>query len=278
MQNGAMTRKKLHFVQSLSRGLDVLEAFSAERPSLRLSDVAELTGLNMAAAQRFTDTLMQLGYLERDPSRAFSLGPKALSMGYAYLNGSHLIKAAQRILDRFARRHRRTVNLAVRDGEAVIFLHRREYQRFLKRELQAGSRLPAYCTATGKILLAALEDETLAALIADMRLERLTSRTIADAQELWDELLAVRAKGCAVSDRELSLAIYAVGAPLLDGQGRVVAAVAVCLPAADAAPALAGEMEEGICQVGRDISHKLGYQGGYPSLAPSRQPVMAEGR
>ncbi|MGA6925570.1 MAG: IclR family transcriptional regulator C-terminal domain-containing protein, partial [Desulfosarcina sp.] len=211
-----MNRKKLHYVQSLARGLSVLQAFTAEAPSLSLSNIARMTGMNTTAAQRFTDTLLQLGFLHRNRHREFMLGPKVLDLGFAFLNGSQLKRIAETYLAEFSKKHGRTVNLAVLDGDMIVFLYRREAQRFLKYDLQAGSRLPSYCTATGKVLLAALPDPALRNTLGSMAIEALTRFTITDPEALWVDLMETRKRGYSVCDREMSLALFSLAVPVLN--------------------------------------------------------------
>jgi IclR family pca regulon transcriptional regulator len=261
-----LQRKKLHFVQSLARGLSVLQAFSAERPALRLSEIAQLTGLNMAAAQRFTDTLLQLGFLHRNRHREFLLGPKVLSLGFTYLNGNQLKAVAKGFLDEFADRHRRTMNLGVLEDDAVIFLYRRESQRFLKYDLQAGSRMPSYCTATGKTLLAGLADDALRAVLRSLELKPITSRTLTDPAALWADLMETRRRGWAVCDRELSLDLYSVGIPINDQEGRVAAAVNLSLSVEEARGERLRAMLAELMELGRGLSATFDYQGPYPAF------------
>jgi IclR family pca regulon transcriptional regulator len=261
-----MARKRLHFVRSLARGLAVLQAFSAERPLMTLTELARATGMNLPATQRFTDTLVQLGYLKRDEHKRYYLGPKVVSLGLSFLDGSQLRKLAARQLHDFGRRHDKTVNLAVLDGHHIIFLYRHESQRFLKFDLQPGSKLPAHCTAQGKVLLAALPDSELRQRLEEMPLERFTSHTLTTPQAVWDDLMQTRQRGYAIADRELSLDLYSLGAPLLDARGRVIAAINLSLRAEETSPAYRDQMTRAFLDLGAEVSASLGYQGQYPRI------------
>lgn len=270
-----MQRKQMHFVRALARGLAVLEAFTADRPEMSLSDLAKATGMNLTATQRLTDTLLQLGFLKRDQHKQFILGPKVLALGFSYLGGSRLRLLAQRHLEEFSREHDRTVNMAVLDGEEVVFLVRAESQRFLKFDLSPGSRLPAQLTAQGKVLMAALPDAELDELLGRIRLEKVTAHTIVDRGELRRDLLAARHRGLAVCDRELSLDLYSLGAPLLDVSGTVVAAVNLSLRADEAKGEYLRDMTVKLVELGRSLSSALGYGGPYP-LIPVSKPSGGE--
>lgn len=263
-----MTRKKINYVQSLARGLSVLQCFSTERPSLTLSEIARMTGMNTTAAQRFTDTLLQLGFLYRNQHREFMLGPKVLNLGFAFLNGSQLRKLAETYLAEFSKKYGLTVNLAILDGNAVVFLYRHEAQRFLKYDLRAGSRLPSYCTATGKVLLSALSDNVLRKTLNSMPMEPLTRFTITDSTILWSDLMETRKRGYSICDREMSLALFSLAVPVLNQEQKVVAAINLSL-SADEAASRKKEARERLESLGRMISGAMGYEGHYPSIPKS---------
>jgi len=261
-----MPRKRLHFVQSLGRGISVLQAFSAERTHLTLTQIARATGMNLAAAQRFTDTLMQLGFLKRNKHREFHLGPKVLSLGFAFLNGNQIRELSEGYISEFSERVNRTMNLAVLDGAEVIFIFRKEAQRFLSFDLHAGSKLPANCTGSGKVLLAALDDESMRELIAGIKLERITNYTIVDPDELWEDLMATRRRGYSICDRELFQDLYSLGVPLVNQDGRVEAAVNLSLSFEEAAGAFLADMTAQLIALGRTLSAALGYEKEYPLI------------
>lgn len=266
-----MKRRTINYVQSLARGLSILQAFTPERPSLKLSEIARLTDMNPTAVQRFTDTLMQLDYLHHGRNREFMLGPKVLELGFAYLNGSQLRRLAEMHLAEFSEKYNCTMNLAVLDGEEIVFLYRHEAQRFLKYNLQAGSRLPSYCTAAGKVLLAALPDEALKKALGriSQKMEPLTRYTLVDAKALWEDLLKTRERGYSISDRELSIALYSLGIPVLNQEPRVVAAVNLSL-SADEEQAKREEAVEQLKSLGRTLSKAMGYEGAYPMILVTR--------
>lgn len=265
-------RAKLHFVQSLARGLTVLQAFSAERPELTLTEVAQATGMNMAAAQRFTDTLMQLGFLHRDHNKRFSLGPKVLTLGFSFLNGSQLRRQADKFIKDFSVKYKKTTNMAILDGQEIIFISRYEAQRFLSYDLHPGSRLPAHCTSQGKVLLAALDDDELADLLETMELKRFTERTVVDRQQLWDDLMLIRRRGYSISNRELTMDLVTLAVPVFDFTGKVMAATNLALPARVAHGETLREMIANLFTLGADLSAALGYSGDYPEFTEDKWP------
>lgn len=263
-----MERKNFNYVQSLARGLNIMRAFTPERPFLKLSEIARITAMNPTAVQRFTDTLLQLGYLHRGRNREFMLGPKVLELGFAYLNGSQLKRLGEEHLAEFFEKYNYTLNLAVLDGDEVVFLCRHEAQRFLKYNLQEGSRLPSYCTATGKVLLAALPDDTLRKVLERIspKMEPLTRYTLTDENALRKDLFETRERGYSISDREMSIALYSLGVPVLNQERRVVAAVNLSL-SADEAQSRREKAVERLKTLGGTLSKAMGYEGEYPLIA-----------
>ena len=215
----------------LAKGFAVLHAFRQDRPTLTLSQIADLTGMNPPTAQRITDTLIAMGYLKRNARKEFFLGPKILTLGFAYLHGSQLTSLAAQYLDEFFERYRLTVNLSVLEENEIIYLARREQQRFLKYDVQPGLRLPFNCTAMGKVLVAGLPLDKLDEVLNESEMVRMTPNTIVDPARMREELKEVRRKGYAFCDRELSLDVSAVAAPVLNHEKCVVAAVNVAMRA-----------------------------------------------
>jgi len=213
------------FVQSLERGLAVIQTFDAEHPRLTLSEVAARTGLTRATARRLLLTLGELGYVST-AGRQFSLTPRVLDIGYAYLSSLNVQQIAQPYLEALSERVHESVSVTVLDGVDIVYVARVPTKRIMTISLGLGSRLPAYCTSMGRVLLAELPpDELEAALPAS--LERHTEHTVATVPELAVVLKQVRAQGWAVVDQELEIGLRSVAAPLRDAAGRAVAAMNV---------------------------------------------------
>lgn len=261
-----MVRKQRHFVQSLARGLSVMRAFSAEEPNLTLTQITARTGLNVVTAQRYTDTLLELGFLKRNRHREFFLGPEVLSLGFAFVNGSQLRKIAEEYINEFSERVNRTVNMAMLDGNEVIFLYRKEVHRFLSYDLRAGSKLPSHCTGSGKVLLAALDDDSLRERLSNMKLYRVTAYTIVDADQLWDDLMLTRERGYSVAKREWIVDLYSIGVPIINQEGRVEAAVNLSLSIEEAKGKHLKDMLEQAIELGRNLSSAMGYAKQYPVI------------
>ncbi|MEV4353234.1 IclR family transcriptional regulator [Nonomuraea sp. NPDC049625] len=213
-------------VQSLARGLAVIRAFSATDPELTLSQVARATGLSRAAARRFLLTLEDLGYVRSD-GRLFSLTPRVLELGYAYLSSLSLPEVADPHLERLAAEVHESASVAVLDGEDVVYVARVATARIMRVTISIGTRFPAYCTSMGRVLLAALPPDELDAYLEGASLRRLTSHTIVLPAALRAELGKVRGRGWAMVDQELEEGLRSIAAPIRDRSGRTVAAVNV---------------------------------------------------
>jgi IclR family transcriptional regulator, pca regulon regulatory protein len=263
-----MDRMPKHFIQSLARGVSVLQAFSSERNRLTLTELAEITKLNRTAVQRFTDTWVALGFLGRNRHKEFYLTPKVLSLGFTYLQGSEITRLAADYLRAFSEHIGLTVNMAILDGTDIFLLYHHEVHRFLKYDLRAGSKLPSYCTALGKVLLASLDNKELKKRINSMKLEKTTNHTITNNGKLYKDILATRAKGIATSDRELSLSLYSIAIPLLNHENKVVAAVNLALSSEKATNSAVADATREIVEQGRKMSELLGYNGKYPLIQP----------
>jgi IclR family pca regulon transcriptional regulator len=218
-------------VQSLERGLAVITAFSAERQRMTLSEVAKVTGLTRAAARRFLLTLQRLGYVTAD-DREFSLGPRTLELGYAYLSSTPFWELAQPHMETLVDRLHESSSISVLDGDEIVYVSRMPTKRIMTVSLSVGSRLPAYPTSMGRVLLAGLPDGALDAYLGRVELVPLTTRTVTDPVAMRRVLLEVREQGFALVDQELEDGVRSVAAPLRDARGRVVGALNVSAHAA----------------------------------------------
>jgi IclR family pca regulon transcriptional regulator len=211
-------------VQSLDRGLAVIRCFSSENPSLTLSEVAERTGLTRAAARRFLLTLQELGYVG-STGRQFSLRPRVLALGYAYLSSFSVAQIAQPHLEDLAEELHESCSVSVLDGDDLVYVARASANRIMTIALTVGTRLPPYPTSMGRVLLAHLPEEELSAHLARTSMRKLTEHTIVDEQELRALLATVRHQGWAAVDQELEAGVRSIAVPIRDSSRRVVAAI-----------------------------------------------------
>ncbi|MFD6134754.1 IclR family transcriptional regulator C-terminal domain-containing protein [Isoptericola sp. NPDC056618] len=223
------TARSGEFVQSLDRGLAVIRAFGAERPSLTLSDVARVTGLSRASARRFLHTLVDLGYVRTD-GREFALRPAVLDLGYAYLSSLTLPEVAAPHLERLSQEVGESSSVAVLDGADIVYVARVATHRIMSAAIRVGTRFPAFATSMGRAILAHVPDGERDAFLAAAELPALTSRTVTTPAALRAELDRAREQGWALVDQELEEGLRSVAAPLHDARGDVVAAVNVSAP------------------------------------------------
>jgi IclR family pca regulon transcriptional regulator len=216
--------RRTDFVQSLDRGLAVIRCFSSERPSLTLSEVAERTGLTRAAARRFLLTLQELGYVG-STGRQFSLRPRVLALGYAYLSSFSVAQIAQPHLEDLAEELHESCSVSVLDGDDIVYVARASANRIMTIALTVGTRLPPYPTSMGRVLLAWLPPAEIDAILGRTSLRKLTEQTVVDPDELKRILATVRAQGWATVDQELEAGVRSVAVPIRDSSGKVVAAI-----------------------------------------------------
>lgn len=215
-----------NFVQSLDRGLAVITSFDAEHGAQTLSDVARETGLSRATARRLLLTLVKLGYVRAD-GRRFELTPKVLDLGYAYLSSLNVPQIAQPYLEELSEEVNESVSVSVLDGCDVIYIARVPTKHIMTIAVGLGTRLPAWCTSMGRVLLAVLPAAERAKLLDHVALEAFTPKTIRTRGALAKELDAVAKQGWALVDEELELGLRSISAPLRNASGETVAAMNV---------------------------------------------------
>jgi IclR family pca regulon transcriptional regulator len=215
----------------LERGLAILRIFTPQRPVRGIADLADELGMSRSTTHRYVITLVALGYLEQDASRKYRLGLRVTDLGMAALNSTGLREHAHVYLKELRQRTSCTSSLAVLDGPKIVYVDRvrsfRRGQHTIDQGLGPGSRLPAHCTAMGKLLLAYLPASEQSELVAQLRLTKHGPNTITSKQELRDELGAIRVEGFAVNDEELAPELHSIAAPVRDKGREVVAAVSL---------------------------------------------------
>jgi IclR family pca regulon transcriptional regulator len=219
------------FMTSFARGLAVIRAFADARKPQTIAQISAQTGIPRAAVRRCLHTLRQLGYVDAEVNN-FSLRPKILTLGYSYLSSTPLATAAQPCLNGISKLLGESSSLAVLEEDQVLYVARAATARVMSVSLSAGSRLPAYCTSLGRVLLAHLPDAALAAYLARTELLPRTEHTITDANKLRAVLAQVRRDGYAVIDEELELGLRSIAVPVRGASGRVLAALNVGAQAA----------------------------------------------
>jgi IclR family transcriptional regulator, pca regulon regulatory protein len=214
------------FVQSLDRGLAVIKAFGPDRERLSLSEVAEATKLTRAATRRFLLTLVKLGYV-RQVGREFSLRPRVLELGYAYLSGLAMPEIAAPHLEELVAKVRESSSISVLDGHHIVYVARVPTKRIMTVAISVGTRFPAYATSMGRVLLAGMTPDELDRYLAEADFEPFTASTVTDPARLREIVREVASQGYAIVDQELEEGLRAIAAPIHGAGDTVTAAINV---------------------------------------------------
>ena len=214
------------FMTSLARGLAVVKAFSDQRRAMTIAQISHKTGIPRAAVRRCLYTLKQLGYADSEANN-FYLKPKILTLGSSYLSSTPLTISAQPCLNHVSRTLNESCSLAVLDELEVLYISRSATSRVMSVALNAGSRLPAYCTSLGRVMLAAMSDAELDAYFEKATLRAFTDRTIISESGLRAILIDVRQSGYAVVEEELEIGLCSIAVPVRGASGTTVAALNV---------------------------------------------------
>jgi len=217
---------KTDFVQSLQSGLAVITSFDNEEGSLTISEVAEKIGVARAKARRLLLTLTHLGYLETK-GRKFNLTPKVLDLGYTYLSSLPFDQVAGRYLKKLTQQVNESASIAVLDQQEIVYVAREQTTRIMSIGLGIGTRLPAYATSMGKVLLASLPEKERKRVIQSLKLNALTDQTITDKTILEKELQHVAACGYGIADEELEVGVRSIACPIRSIDGTTIAAINV---------------------------------------------------
>jgi IclR family transcriptional regulator, pca regulon regulatory protein len=217
------------YSQSLERGLAILGCFTPQRPVLGIADIADELGMSRSTTHRYVITLVALGYLEQGASRKYRLGLRVTDLGMSALNSTGLREHSHPYLEELRQRTSYTVNLSVLDGSDILYVDRarsfRRGQSKIDLGLHPGSRLPAYCTSMGKLLMAYLPEPEQKDLFSEIKLTKRAPNTITSKKALRDELDEVADAGFAVNDEELAPELHSISAPVRNEAREVVAAV-----------------------------------------------------
>jgi len=252
------------YSQSLERGLAILGCFSSNRPVLGIADIADDLGMSRSTTHRYVITLVALGYLEQGASRKYRLGLRVTDLGMSALDSTGLREHSHPALEELRQLTSYTAGLGVLNGEEIVYVDRTRGSRQLDKaepDPQPGSRLPAYCTAIGKLLLAYLPEHEQHELIVNMTLAKRGPNTITAKKGLRDELARIRREGLAVNDQELVPELRSLAAPVRDETGAVLAAVNLSVPGASTPLAeLVHTLAPQLIATADRISASLGYR------------------
>lgn len=214
----------------LAKGLLVIETFTAERPRQSIAEVSAASGLDRATARRCLLTLAHVGYADYD-GKYFTLTPRVLRLGTACLATMPLPKMVQPLLDQLSGDLRESSSVSILDGQDIVYVARAAQRKVMSVSLMPGSRLPAFCTSMGRVLLASMPDAAALQLLMMSSLVQRTRYTLTDPEAIMSELQRIRVNGYALIDQEVELGLRSIAIPVYDARGSTVAAMNIGLAA-----------------------------------------------
>ncbi|UXN67533.1 IclR family transcriptional regulator (plasmid) [Phyllobacterium sp. A18/5-2] len=223
--------RETDFMNGFAKGLAVIEAFDATNSRLSITDISKITGLERATARRCLLTLAELGYADYD-GKFFTLSPRILRLGHSYLTSTPLPRLMQPFLDQLSEKTGESASASVLDGNEIVYIARASHKRVMSINLNPGSRLPAYCSSMGRVLLAAMAQEEARRILENSNRKANTPKTKTTLAALMDELQRVREQGYAVIDQELEIGLCSIAIPVRNMRGATVAAINIGAQAA----------------------------------------------
>ena len=223
-QSEADNRGSTDFIESLDRGLRVLELFGGSKQPMTLSDLAKAADLPRATARRILFTLERAGFVASD-GKLFRLVPRVLVLAAAYLASNHVVAVLQPALDKLSSDAQEISSMAILDGSDVVFIARASPTRVFSSGIDVGYRLPAFCTSVGRVLLSRLSDDELAATLDAMDRKPLTAFTVTDRQRLMTAIIGDRKKDYSLVDREAEPGFRSISVPVRRYDGAIIAAI-----------------------------------------------------
>jgi IclR family pca regulon transcriptional regulator len=214
-----------NFMTSLARGLLVIQSFTPQTPQMTISQLSVKTGLSRAAVRRCLYTLSKLGFAGIEEGSRYALRPRMLTLSNTYSASNSLSTAAQPILERMSANLHESFSVATLDGDEIVYIARSNVSRVMSDDLHIGSRLPAYCTSMGRVLLTYLAAEQIEQYFARVVLTPHTARTVSSVEKLRLALRNVRRHGYALVDQEYEIGLRSLAVPVYSPTGRVVATI-----------------------------------------------------
>ena len=214
------------FVLSLARGLRVIESFEGHHDGRSIVEISQSIGLSRAAIRRILHTLELLGYVERS-RQLYRLKTQVLRLGFSFLSSSSVVEAARPILEHITEQLHESSSMSMLDGGQIVYVARSAASRILAAGLSVGSRLPAYCTSMGRVLLASLPDDQLDAYLRELKPKAYTPKTLTSIPQIKKAIFQVRKDGYSIVDEELESGLRSIAVPVSTRSNHVVAAINV---------------------------------------------------
>jgi IclR family transcriptional regulator, KDG regulon repressor len=257
----AKKEKSEYIIQAVSHALDLLEQFHGEVDELGVTELSKRLKLHKNNVFRLLATLESRGYIEQNrATENYRLGLKSLELGQTFIKQMGLLRQAKPILEKLVGACNETSYVAIFKDGFIVYLDVVETDLTVRVVSRVGSRLPAYCTASGKVHLAHMSDEEVDALLPAKELKAYTPSTIVDREKLKQELRKVVDAGYAIDDEEVDLGVRCVAAPIRDYTRRIVGAVSISGPSMRFSDErLEKELIPLAIQAGDELSTRLGY-------------------
>jgi IclR family transcriptional regulator, pca regulon regulatory protein len=231
-KNTSVDSQDREYVAGLEKGLAVIDAFERLQSPLTVSEAGHSAGISRAAARRCLRTLEQLGYAEYD-GKYYRLLPAILSLGHAYVSSNPLPRFVQPIIEAISEHTQRSMTVAVLSRNDILVIARAHVRRSLASGLGIGARLPAHCSANGRILLSTLPDVQLERLFKQANLPALTAHTKVNPREVLKEVRLARIRGYATNEQEVELGVRTIAVPIRTRSGAVIASLSMSAPVGD---------------------------------------------
>jgi IclR family pca regulon transcriptional regulator len=215
----------------LAKGLAILESFGDSNGKMTLTEAAKATNLTRATARRCLLTLAEQGYVAYD-GRYFTPLPRLLKLGYAFLSSTPLARSAEPVLQSLQARAHEAISLSIMDQNEVVFIVRSAPRRMNTLGPSVGSRLPIWCSASGRMLLSGLDDATVRLRLSEATFTKRTLRTLTSVKAIAERVREARTLGYATVDEELELGMRSLAVPVRNYQGEIIAALSVSVNAA----------------------------------------------
>lgn len=253
-----MKDPKEYNVRSIERAIQILDSFDKDHPYWGLTEIAQEVGLHKATTHRIMTTLVNYNYLEKtSDGLKYKLGPRLASLGYSVIQRFDVRRAALRYMEKIVQEFNEACDLSIFDGREILYLEVLQSNHSLTISAATGMRLPAHCTASGKVFLAFLPEENFQRFI-QQPLRKLTEKTITDPQILKNKLSEIREAGYAIDDEEMELGIKAIAAPIFDQNGEIIASISIPGPTSRILDEKIPEFAFALKQTSQNISRSLG--------------------
>jgi IclR family KDG regulon transcriptional repressor len=246
-------------VRAVERALLILDCFDSENPERGITDIAQVVGLHKATAHRIVTTLVNYGFLERAvDGQKYRLGLELANLGFKVIRRMNLRREALPYMEQLVHEWDEACDLSMFDQGTVFYVEVLRGNHALTIAAAVGQRLPAHCTASGKVFLAHLPAGELE-LILNQELVSYTDNTITSSESLLEQMETIRDQGYAIDNEEFEVGIIAVAAPIINRSGKVVAAIGCPCPTSRMTPERITQLAEAFKETAQAISHRMGY-------------------